>query len=304
MHTFFNPNAPFPTWQQFLKRPDNVGLNVMQAKQKYLTEQTNYYRMMQPGPMNMTATAGAGSNAPEPFTNNFSMNFDGINDKIFVGESLNVSLGITEAISFSAWVKFPLNYNGGSNPRIATIIAEDDIGGTLRNFFFGFRGGSTRGIYTYLFNTDGSQVGSIHSSTTVNDNNWHHVVAAYDGTAGEDTFKLYIDGVNTDSTGSSSTGVRSTSTVGTIVGSVRDSSPIYPLMADLDELAVFDKGLTSEEVTTIYNGGVPGDISSLNPFLWYRFEEGSGTTVIDHGSGGNNGTIDGATYSTDLPESG
>ena len=303
MHTFFNPNAPFPTWQQFLARPDNKGLNVMQAKQKYLNEQANYYRMIPPTPSFASAAAGAGSNAPEPFTNNFSMNFDGTNDKIFVGESLNVSLGITEAISFSAWVKFPLNYNGGANPRKATIIGEDDVGGNLRNFSFGFRGGSTRGIETYVFNTDGTQI-YIKSSTTVNDNNWHHVAAAYDGTAGEDTFKLYIDGVNTDSTGSSSTGVRSTSTVGTIVGSLRDSSPLYPLQADLDELAVFDKGLTSEEVTTIYNGGVPGDISSLNPFLWYRFEEGSGTTVIDHGSGGNNGTIDGATYSTDLPGSG
>ena len=61
MHTFFNPNAPFPTWQQFLKRPDNVGLNVMQVKQKYLTEQTNYYRMMQPAPLMESAVAGAGS---------------------------------------------------------------------------------------------------------------------------------------------------------------------------------------------------------------------------------------------------
>ena len=65
MHTFFNPNAPFLSWQQFLKRPDNIGLNVMQAKQKYLTEQTNYYRMMQPGPMNMTAVGGAGSTSTD-----------------------------------------------------------------------------------------------------------------------------------------------------------------------------------------------------------------------------------------------
>ena len=61
MYTFFNPNAPFPTWQQFLKRSDNIGLNVMQAKQKYLTEQTNYYRMMQPAPLMESAVAGAGS---------------------------------------------------------------------------------------------------------------------------------------------------------------------------------------------------------------------------------------------------
>ena len=65
MHTFFNPNAPFPTWQQFLARPDNKGLNVMQAKQKYLNEQANYYRMIPPTPSFASATAGAGSTSTD-----------------------------------------------------------------------------------------------------------------------------------------------------------------------------------------------------------------------------------------------
>lgn len=65
MHTFFNPNAPFPTWQQFLARPDNKGLNVMQAKQKYLTEQSNYYRMIPPTPSFASAAGGAGSTSTD-----------------------------------------------------------------------------------------------------------------------------------------------------------------------------------------------------------------------------------------------
>ena len=57
----------------------------------------------------------------------------------------------------------------------------------------------------------------------------------------------------------------------------------------------------AEEVATVYNNGIAGDISSLNPVAWYRLEEGSGTTVINSGTGGNNLTRTGATYSTDVP---
>jgi hypothetical protein len=43
-------------------------------------------------------------------------------------------------------------------------------------------------------------------------------------------------------------------------------------------------------------------ISDLSPISWYRFEEGMGTTAIDSGSGGNNGTlINGVSYSTNVP---
>ena len=71
MHTFFNPNAPFLSWQQFLARPDNKGLNVMQAKQKYLNEQANYYRMIPPTPSFTSAAGGPNASAGPTFTNTF-----------------------------------------------------------------------------------------------------------------------------------------------------------------------------------------------------------------------------------------
>ena len=72
------------------------------------------------------------------------------------------------------------------------------------------------------------------------------------------------------------------------------------LKSFLDEVAIFNTDQSSN-VATIYNSGVPGDLSSLSPLHWYRFEEGSGTTATDSGTGGNNGTISGATYSTSVP---
>ena len=73
------------------------------------------------------------------------------------------------------------------------------------------------------------------------------------------------------------------------------------MIGNLDELAVFSSVLTASDVSTIYGTGVPGSLTSLNPVHWWRFEEGSGTTATDSGTGGNDGTINGATYSTDVP---
>ena len=71
-------------------------------------------------------------------------------------------------------------------------------------------------------------------------------------------------------------------------------------LGKIDDVSLFDYKLTAANVTSIYNGGTPNDISSLSPLAWWQFNEGSGTTAIDS-AGSNNGTISGATYSTDVP---
>src|SRR5262249_4135531 len=46
-----------------------------------------------------------------------------------------------------------------------------------------------------------------------------------------------------------------------------------------------------------------GDGTSSNDLNYYRFEEGTGTGVIDSVDGSRDGTLTGATYSTDVPVS-
>jgi hypothetical protein len=73
----------------------------------------------------------------------------------------------------------------------------------------------------------------------------------------------------------------------------------------IDEVALFNSALSASDITSIYNSGAPGDISSLNPVGWWRMGDsnyGSGTTITDQGSGGNDGTlVNGPTFSTDVP---
>ena len=73
---------------------------------------------------------------------------------------------------------------------------------------------------------------------------------------------------------------------------------------NIDEVAVWNDELTSAEVTAIYNSGNMLNVSSdsgnyasaANLKGYYRFNEGSGTSLQDNSSKSNTGTITGATW--------
>ena len=81
--------------------------------------------------------------------------------------------------------------------------------------------------------------------------------------------KIFINGV--DVTGGNTTvngGVANEIKIGQI-GNIGYMGSL--LHGSVDELAVFDGELDSPaEVASIYNGGTPNDLTSLNPLVWYR----------------------------------
>jgi len=72
----------------------------------------------------------------------------------------------------------------------------------------------------------------------------------------------------------------------------------------LDDVAVFDAALTAGNISAIYNGGVPNNISGMSNLVGYwLFEEGTGTTLADSSTNSNNGGLGNAwSWSTDVPE--
>jgi hypothetical protein len=69
----------------------------------------------------------------------------------------------------------------------------------------------------------------------------------------------------------------------------------------LDEIALW-KSDESANVSTIYNAGVPGDISTLNPDSWWRADGDTPQVVLDNGSDSQNLTMTNfTTFSTDVP---
>jgi len=142
------------------------------------------------------------------------------------------------------------------------------------------------------------------SSSTYAINNWHHVVL----TIGSDRAGvLYVNGssaatfsgtFNSGSLDMFSIAVDYDASDGTA------GNPTQYFDGKIDEVAVWNDELTSAEVTAIYNSGNMLNVSSdsgnyasaANLKGYYRFNEGSGTSLQDNSSNSNTGTITGATW--------
>ena len=259
-------------WKIFTQRP--------YIKSLPLEEQTRLFYIANEKSIRYRSRSGGEPEAT--FVNAFSLSFDGSDDYLATPQ---IDLGSTNSISF--WINNTGEDSGtlfgDRNTKPSAPYALVWNPGT--NKFF-FRLGNGQNGYWEL----------TVASGLLRDGNWHHHCL----TRTDATIDYYIDTVlQTNITNNTlNAGAGANTTIENIMANHLGSSNAAGKM---DEVALFDYKLTQANVTSIYNSGVPGDITSLNPITWYRFEEGSGTTAIDAGSGGNNGTINGATYSTDVP---
>ena len=122
-------------------------------------------------------------------------------------------------------------------------------------------------------------------------NQWNHYAITYDGTI----LRGYLNGqpVNT-STIALNTGTSVDFTIG--AGAY---TPANGFSGDVSNIAIWDSVLTASNVSTIYNNGVPNDISSLSPNNWYKLNaqdtfDGTDWTIKDY-AGSNDGTSSGMT---------
>ena len=83
------------------------------------------------------------------------------------------------------------------------------------------------------------------------------------------------------------------------------------IAGNIDEVAIWDTNLSSADITAIYNSGVPNNLMSSasydtdrtgNLVGYWRFEEGTGTSVADSSDNSNTGTlVNTPTWDTDVP---
>ena len=139
----------------------------------------------------------------------------------------------------------------------------------------------------------------------VNDNKWHHIAATYE--TGE--LSLYVDGVlDTLATATDDGRSLSYKTAGqrNFIGKSNHVGSEMNFSGNLDEVAIWDKALSSDEIIAVYNNGIALDartnsgnyFSSDNLTAYYKMEEGSGALLSDLSGRGIFGSIDGASWQT------
>ena len=224
------------------------------------------------------------------FSNTKSIELDGIDDYV----ETNFNADNFSSLSVSGWIK-------ATNPQADynNIITNHYRNDTTPYFQFVCRIDNNGKLQWRIGNTLGN-VFSISSTTTIRDNAWHHFVGTYNGS----NIKVYIDGTleNTLTASGNLYSTGNKTSIGAYIDVTSGSKVINNnFLGNIDEVSIFNSELSQSDVTTIYNSGVPNDISSLSPISYWRFE-GTGTTATDIGSGGNDGTLtNGVTRSTDVP---
>ena len=216
-------------------------------------------------------------NVTSSFSNTLSTTFDGVDDYVTMGNP--TELQITGALSISFWYK-----SSASTDQYA--LGKDSLAG--RSFAVWTNSyGAPQNINFYLFSS--GAITQVFSSSNYNDGNWHNVTCIFIPST---SMSIYIDGVldgtNTTSIPASIDNTTDEFVLGSLVSSGQE---LYVFNGNLDEVAVWNSDQTSN-VSTIYNSGTPQDLTSLSPVGWWRMGDGDiFPTLIDSGSGGNNGTM-------------
>jgi hypothetical protein len=124
---------------------------------------------------------------------------------------------------------------------------------------------------------------------------WYHWAVTYAGNSSDRAIKIYRDATLLQETTARWSGTGATGGELVYFGgySIDDGSGGNEYTAGwacgLDEVAIFDE---VKDVSTLYNSGTPSDLTSESGLVGYwKFNEGSGTTVKDYSGNGNHGTF-------------
>ena len=250
--------------------------------------------------INSGLVLGAGGGAP--FANIYSLDYDGIDD--FVGTNSKV---IGSDITLSGWVNFNGSYSAFS-AHFPMSITPSNIGAPNETLGRFYKNGSKLQIAIQCNDNTGANFSTYFvDSTTLEGAGWQHICLTYNVTTGH--IYAYLNGVaqNWVKIFAASTPVPFlTAVTGRVyesdltIGRYNPATSTGTFLGLVDEVSTYDKILTQAEITSI--SAAPSDLTSLSPYGWWRFEEGSGTNAIDSGSGGNDGTLNnGVAYSTNIP---
>jgi len=212
-----------------------------------------------------------------------ALSFDGTDDYVNCGQ--DASLDTTEAITVEGWCK----RTGSTTGTLAGRYDHADIAKRA----WSIRWVSNNYVY---FNIGGF---SVYSPLPVSDRDWHHFVGTYDRT----DIKFYVDGVLKHS--AEVTDAILTPAVDVLIGAGYNSAPSlgWPFPGLIDEVRIYNRAITADEVTYSYNSGqgryTPQSTAGL--VGWWHMDEGTGGTIFDETANDNDGTIDGATWVPGFP---
>ena len=287
------------TWKGWLTIPENrylYEINESVAKDVY-NATTEYIRR---NFEDRKISRGGGA-----VVKNYALSFSGDRSgatETFVSTNFNPdTYSLWNGFTISFWVRPDEEMNQKS------VILGTRASSPVARFHFGLSGTGTNNIGVGV---GGNDVTGIDNPMEIG--KWYNWVISYTGTqfdAGERKLRMWI---NTDArmTNNNSTSwnnqdeATDSYTHGIYFGGRNTEGSGYTsgFACALDEVAIYNecKDSVGTFASEVYNGGTKYDHTKNSNLVGYwKFNEGSGTTVIDHSTNSNNGTL--TTNDTGLP---
>jgi len=227
-------------------------------------------------------------------SNSYSASFDGINDYIDTNEAFNFIQQTCE-FTVTCWLKFT---NHASTAANQFILGSTNTGSQVGMMLWYDNRSSSGANKTLraMVSPDTSATGDVYVNVNdgITDNNWHHIAVTGSGSGG--TLKMYRDGSLIGST-SGLTTTTNTSLHDMLFGAT-GTTPAGFFGGNLDEVAIFNRELTSSEIDKIRSS----PYSYVGATSIYRFENNANDSVgTNNGTNFNAAFVDKATDSTNTP---
>ncbi len=185
-----------------------------------------------------------------------ALEFDGVDDYVDVGDPVDESLdfGADDSFTLLAWIK------SDKAKRYSAIVDKRRSTGTGGVFKEGYNLGVHLGVIEFgVEDVSGNRTSILHSGATVlNDDTWHHVVAVRDTQTGE--LRAYVNGfADAPAVTDSTTATLATSKsfqIGRRDTTAHGSNLNY-FGGKIDDVRVYDRALSAEEVQELYLLGLP-----------------------------------------------
>ncbi len=228
---------------------------------------------------------------------NNPMVFDGADDKVTVGTPSALNNIFTGGGTLSAWInpKSDGQNNAGQafdKGKYAFQVISESSGSVKVQFAVTLSGGAAR----------------WETPRSVFLNTWTHILVTYDSDNPTTDPIIYLNGSAvslTETISPSGTHVSDASSNLTL-GNRNDGVTTFDGL--LNDLAIWDSALTANEVTALYNSGLPllpttdsGNYASADDLVGYWRNDGV-TTWLDRSTNSNNGTVAGDPASIIVPE--
>ncbi len=195
-----------------------------------------------------------------------AFNFDGVDDYINTGTSINNALTATNKLTVEAWIRATSNQAGII---VSNLHTGANAGG---QFQLRTQPSGTNKVYFdfYIDNSAGTTMlgMSAGSANPFNINEWHHIAATWDGTVRA----TYIDGVLSNSSSTGSLAQFQSCTNNLLIGA-RTNTFAAMFHGDIDDVRIWNRALCADEINHVKDGELPaGYYSDL--IAYYKFNQG------------------------------